>query len=211
MPDPNLASGSNSASEPNPVSQPKPASEQTAPDAGHMPMTEEMDSAKWRLPPILPVLVAAAAIVIVLGIFAFVTSRPLAVGKILSITSVEQVSKDSVLVAINAEVKNVSKKPVFIKEIEAELAPAANAQDQSILRDEAAPATDYDRYFQAYPALAQNKIEPLRRETKLQPGETAQGMIIVGFPVNQQAFDQRKSLNLLITLYDHSVPVKIKQ
>ncbi len=70
---------------------------------------------------------------------------------------------------------------------------------------------DYDRYFQAYPALAQNKIEPLRRETKIQPGQTIQGMVIVGFPVNQQTFDQRKSLKVLVTFYDHATPLKMQQ
>jgi hypothetical protein len=209
MPDPSLASGSNPA-ESNPAPEnPQPPSS-TAPDAGHVPMTEEMDSAKWRLPPALPVLLAAVALAIVIAIFTFATSRPVAVGKILSITSAEQLSKDSTLVAINAEVKNTSKEPVTIHEIHVELTPPASAADQSVLRDEAASAVDYERYFQAYPALAQNKMEPLRRETKIQPGETVQGTLIVGFPVNQQSFDDRKSLQLLITLYDHSVPVKIQ-
>jgi len=209
MPDPSLASGSNPVPEPNPVSEPTPAPSFPQ-DAGHMPMTEELDSAKWRLPPALPVLIAALALAVIVTIFAFVMSRPLAVGKILNVTSVEQVSKDSTLVAINAEVKNVSKEALTIHEIHVELTPPASAQDQSVLRDEAASAVDYDRYFQAYPSLAQSRMEPLRRETKIQPGETVQGMMIVGFPVNQQTFDQRKSLKILITLYDHSVPAKIE-
>ena len=29
-------------------------------DAGHVPMGEEMDSARWTLPPIVPVAIAAA-------------------------------------------------------------------------------------------------------------------------------------------------------
>ena len=209
MPDPSLASGSNPVPESNPVSQPKPGAS-VPQDAGHMPMTEELDSAKWRLPPALPVLIAAVALAVIVAIFAFVMSRPLAVGKILSVTSAEQLSKDSMLVAINAEVKNVSKEALTIHEIHVELTAPANAQDQSTLQDEAASAIDYDRYIQAYPSLAQNRMEPLRRETKIQPGETVQGMMIVGFPVNQQAFDHRKSLKVLITLYDHSVPVKIQ-
>lgn len=194
----------------NPVEEPKPASDPTPVDAGHMPMTEEMDSAKWRLPPILPVAVAAVAVALIVGIFILVMGRPSGSGQILNITGVEQVTKDSMLVAVNVAVKNVSKEPVIIKSIYVEMTPAAGAPDQSILRDEAASAVDYDRYFQAYPALAQNKIDPLRPDTKLQRGETQQGMVIVGFPVNQDAFDKRKSLQVLITFYDHSVPVKIQ-
>jgi hypothetical protein len=211
MPDPSLASGSNPASEPNPVSEPKPASPSPAQDAGHMPMTEEMDSAKWRLPPALPVLGSALVLAVVVVTLVFVLSRPVAVGKVLSVTSVEQLSKASILVAVNAEVSNVSKEPLTIQQIHVQLTPPANAADQSILQDEAAPAVDYDRYFQAYPALAQNQMEPLRRETKILPGQTVQGMVIVGFPVNQQTFDQRKSLRVMIALYDHATPVKIQQ
>src|SRR5579859_259882 len=194
-----------------PAEEPRPASDSPPVNAGHMPMTEEMDSAKWRLPPILPVTVAAVAVALVLGIFILVMGRPSGTGKILNVTGVEQVTKDSMLVAVNVAVKNVSKEPVTIKSIYVEMTPAAGAPDQSILRDEAASAVDYDRYFQAYPALAQNKMDPLRPDTKLQPGETQQGMVIVGFPVNQEAFDKRKSLQALITFYDHSVPVKIQQ
>ena len=205
MPDPSPAS------DPNPASEPQPAAQSVPTDAGHMPMTEEMDSAKWRLPPLAPVLVAAAIVAIVVALFTFVLGRPLAVGKILDVTTAEQMTKDSVLVAINIEVTNVSRQPVIIKDIHVEMAPAANAQEQSVLQDEAASALDHDRYFQAYPALAQNKIDPLRPETRLQPGETQRGRVIVNFPVNQQAFDQRKSLKVVINLYDHSVPVKIQQ
>jgi hypothetical protein len=172
-------------------------------------MTEELDSAKWRLPPVVPVLLSGLVMAIVIAILVFALSRPLAAGKVLNITTAEQLSKDSVLVALNAEVKNVSKDPLTIHEIHVELTPGGEGNPAALM-DEAAPAVDYDRYFQAYPGLAENKIEPLRRETKLQPGETVQGMVIVGFSVNQQTFDQRKSLKLLITFYDHSTPVKIQ-
>ena len=37
------------------------------PDAGHIPMTEEMDSARWTLPPIVPLLIAAAAVALAAG------------------------------------------------------------------------------------------------------------------------------------------------
>jgi hypothetical protein len=176
-----------------------------------MPMTEEMDSAKWRLPPALPVLGSGLVLAVVVVTLVFVLSRPVAVGKVLSVTSAEQLSKASILLAINAEVRNVSKEPLTIQQIHVEVTPPSNAADQSILQDEAAPAVDYDRYFQAYPTLAQNQMEPLRRETKILPGQTVQGMVIVGFPINQQTFDQRKSLRVMVALYDHATPVKIQQ
>jgi hypothetical protein len=196
---------------------PDPAPEAAPPDAApedityYRSTTEEMDSARWRLPPALPVIAAALAVGLGVAIFTFVLGRPLATGEILHVIGVEQASKDSVLVVINVSLKNVSKNAVFIKDIQAEMAPAADAKDQTVLKDEAASAVDYPRYFQAYPALAQNDTEALRPETRLQPGETQQGIIIVEFPVNQEGFDKRKSLAVVITLYDHSAPIRIQQ
>jgi len=200
-----------SAPEPQPVQQPKPPAQAVPVDAGHIPITEELDSAKWRLPPLLPVVISGLALALIVGIFAWIFSRPLASGQILTVTSTEQVTKDSVLVGLNVAVKNVSKGPLYIKRIHAEMTPgSAKTQDQSVMNDDAASASDFDRYFQAYPTLAQNKMEPLRPETKLQPGESQQGMVIVSFPVNQQAFNELQSLRVVIDFYDHSVPAKIQ-
>jgi hypothetical protein len=166
---------------------------------------------------LLPVVISGLALVLIVAVFAWFFSRPLATGQILTVTSAEQVTKDAVLVGLNVAVKNVSKGPLYIKRIHAEMTPGANqqngagkTQDQSVMNDDAASASDFDRYFQAYPTLAQNKMEPLRPETKLQPGENQQGMVIVSFPVNQQAFNQRQSLRVVIDFYDHSVPAKIQ-
>lgn len=196
-----------SAPEPQPVQEPKPVSYAPV-DAGQMPLTEEMDSAKWRLPPLLPVVISGLVLALIVGVFAFIFSRPLATGQILTVTSAEQVTKDSVLVGVNVNVKNVSKGPLYIKRIHAEMTPGQS--QQPVLEDDAASAVDFDRYFQAYPTLAQNRMEPLRPETKLEPGESQQGMVIVSFPVGQQAFNQRQSLRVLIDFYDHSVPAKLQ-
>ena len=206
-----------SAPETQPIQEPKPPPSAVPVDAGHMPLTEEMDSAKWRLPPFLPVVISGLVLALIVGAFAWFLSRPLATGQILNVTSAEQVTKDSVLVGMNVSVKNVSKGPLYIKRIHAEMTPAANlqngagkSQDESVMQDDAASAVDFDRYFQAYPTLAQNKMEPLRPETELQPGESQEGMVIVSFPVNQQSFSQRQSLRVVIDFYDHSVPAKIQ-
>lgn len=199
-----------SAPETSPLEEPKPAPKRTSSDAGHLPLTEEMDSAKWRLPPVLPVVASALVLALVFGIFAWIFTRPVATGQILTVNSAEQATRDSVLVGLNVTVKNVSKDVLYIKTIHAEMMPAGQNNDESLLKDDAASAVDFDRYFEAYPALAQNKMEPLRPETKLQPGESQQGMVIVAFRVNQQAFNQRQSLRVLIDFYNHSIPAKLQ-
>src|SRR6185312_17315276 len=45
-------------------------------DAGHVPMTEELDSARWNLPPVVPVLIAAAVLAVILGLYLVGSKKP---------------------------------------------------------------------------------------------------------------------------------------
>ena len=42
----------------------------------------------------------------------------------------------------------------------------------------------------------------LQVETKIPPGGTQEGTVIVGFPVTKQAFEQRQSLSVTLDAYD---------
>src|SRR5947209_19121880 len=71
---------------------PPPSPKPEAPDAGHVPMTEEMDSAKWSLPPIVPVLIALALVAIAVAIYTVHGTRfvPRPNGKVVGVTVAEQ-------------------------------------------------------------------------------------------------------------------------
>src|SRR3954469_22337570 len=93
------------------------------PDAGHIPMTEEMDSAKWSLPPVVPVLIALAIVAIVIAIYTVhgVKFVPRPNGRIIGVTVAEQRSESQiapaesrVLVAVQVSVNNPSEKPVYV-------------------------------------------------------------------------------------------------
>src|SRR5437762_13269204 len=45
-------------------------------DAGHVPMGEEMDSARWTLPPIVPVAISAAVLGIILTSYLLASKKP---------------------------------------------------------------------------------------------------------------------------------------
>jgi hypothetical protein len=68
-------------------------------------------------------------------------------------------------------------------------------------------AIDFDRYFQAFPALKNGTQPALPPETKIQPGESTSRTIIVAFPVTLDVFNQRKSVSVVIWPYDQTVPV----
>jgi hypothetical protein len=76
---------------------------------------------------------------------------------------------------------------------------------------EAVSAVDFDRYYQAFPGLKQNAQPALAPEDKLQPGQEVRRTVMVSFPVNLDAFNQRKSVSVVIQPYDQPVPVTLSK
>ncbi len=66
---------------------------------------------------------------------------------------------------------------------------------------------DFDRYYQAFPALKENAQPPLVTEAKLLPGAEQRGTIIVSFPVTKDTVDKRKSVVVTIQPYDQPLAV----
>jgi hypothetical protein len=177
-----------------------------APDAGHVPMGEEFDRAKWTLPPWQPVAIALAIVgVIVLVVVWQLSLKPLAVGSIDDVTAV-QLPGDSVLVAVQVTVTNPGRKALWIHNLKGRL-----KTDKGEFSDDAASPVDFERYFQGFPELGHHAIDPLKVETKIQPGATERGMIIVSFPVNMETFDKRQALSVIIEPYDQRAVVITKQ
>jgi hypothetical protein len=143
-------------------------------------------------------MIAVALVAITVAVIAFVyRAQPSATGKITKVAAAAQ--GDSVMVAIQLKFDNVTDSRLWIKSIESELETA----DGKKYTDSAAPAVDMDRYLQAFPALAEGKIDPLKEEMKIMPRGSLAGMIIVSFPVEKAAFDARKSLSVKMGFYDH--------
>lgn len=172
-------------------------------DAGHVPITEELDSAKWTLPPIVPVLIALAAVAIIVALVSFVNRpTPAASGEITDVQAVEMTGSKgdkTMLVALNVKLRNTTDRTLYIKTVYGELSTPGTSEP---IRDEAASFVDFDRYYAGYPDLKQNAIDPLKPETKIRPGAEASGRIIVMFPVSREQFDARKSIAVRLDLYD---------
>ena len=183
----------------------KPAAPATPPDARHLPMGEEMDSARRTLPPILPVLVAAVVIAVLLGMYSRQAAKP---GTTAAITGVGAVAlpEDKVLVVVHVRLENLADKPLVLQNAKARL-EVGSGSEAGMLEDEAASVVDHDRYFQAFPDLAVYRIAPLRLEERIAPGATQEGMVLFAFPVSRDSFDQRKSLTLTLNLYDRTALV----
>lgn len=206
-------------SQPGQPTKPEPPSKPASPpDAGHLPMSEEMDSARRTLPPVLPVVAAAAVIAVLVFLVSRQTSKPSTTGAITRVVAAELPApppepaakrgttpatpepEKSVMVVVHLRVENKSERPLILRKIGARLeVPAGEIEE-----DQAASAVDHDRYLQAYPDLLPHKIAALPPETRIAPGAQQEGMVMFAFPVSRESFDQRKPLTVTIELYDRT-------
>jgi len=177
-----------------------PASSQQATD---FRIGEEFGTAKKNLPPARIVLIGVAIVIVVGALVAFMQrAQPSATGSIHQMVSVEIPNQGSVMVALNVSFQNNGAKPFWIHTIKAELETASGT-----FSDDAAAPVDFDRYYQAFPALKQHAIAPLLHEAKITPGGQLQGTVIFSFPVTPDAFANRKVLKVIIQPYDQPAPL----
>ena len=187
---------------------PLPPSAPTATPSNETPKTdfnigEEFGTAKKNLPPVKILLIGVALILVAWGI-AGLLQRPKtsATGSIDQVVSVEVPNQNLVLVAINVAFQNKGTKPFWIHTIKADVETTGG----NFSSDAASPA-DFDRYYQAFPALKQYAIAPLQREAKVLPGGQIAGTSVVSFPITADAFAARKSLRVTIQPYDQPAPL----
>jgi hypothetical protein len=168
---------------------------------------EEYGTAKKNLPPIKIVVIPLVIIGVIAAIVAL-AQRPKssATGSIGDVVSVEVPDQNTTMVAINVSVQNHGKKSYRIQSIQAAL-DAGTGQ----FTDDAASAVDFERYFQALPALKAHALTPLIPEAKIDAGGEASGTVIVSFPVTPDVFASRKSLTVTIQPYDQAIPLVLKK
>jgi hypothetical protein len=190
---------------PNPPSNPPdatPAAEPPAassPNFGKFSISEEMDSAKWTLPPIVPLLIGLVLVAILVVVVVFSNrDKPSASLAITKVVSAPQ--EDNTMVAMQIKIENQINGPLWIKGIRAELETA----DGKKYTDSAAPGMDGPRYMQAFPVLEEAKADWLKEELKIPSKTSFTGVAIFSYPVAKALFDGRKQLKLHIQLYDRA-------
>jgi hypothetical protein len=197
-----------------PAPPPTPPAQQPAPptvaaaSAGKGPtinIGEEYGTAKKNLPPARIVLIAIGAVLVVVAIASFLKrATPQASGSLDNVAAVQIPEQNSTMVALTFTLHNTSDKTLYVHTLEGKLqAPSGDVTADAV------SAIDFDRYFQAFPALKNGAQAALPPETKIQPGESITRTIIVAFPVTLDVFNQRKSVSVVIWPYDQTVPVTL--
>ena len=182
-----------------PEPQPNAAGDQSKFDIG-----EEYGTARKNLPPAGILAICIAIVLVIVAVYSLThRAHALSSGTIDDVTAVDVPGQNMVMVAINITVQNNADKPSWIHTIHATLDTGKAKFD-----DDASPAVDAQRYFQAFPALKQHAIAFLMPEARLDPKSKTSGMMVVSFPVTQDVFNARKSLTVTVTPYDE-LPVVI--
>lgn len=161
-------------------------------------ISEEYGTARKNLPPAGILAICVAVVVIIAGIYAAThRAHPLSSGSVDDIVAVPVPGQEMVMVAVNVSVQNNEDNPTVIRAIQA----SADVNGKKV-EDEASPAVDAQRYFQAMPELKQHALQLLSTQTRIQPRSKTSGTIVVSFPVSAEAFAARKSLTVTIAPYD---------
>jgi hypothetical protein len=167
---------------------------------------EEYGTARKNLPPAGILAICIAVVLVIVAAYSLThRAHALSSGSIDDVTAVAVTGQDMVMVAINVTVHNNAEKPSWIHTIQATL---DTGKDK--FTDDASPAVDAQRYFQAFPALKQHAIAFLMPEARLDAQSKVSGTIVVSFPVKEDVFNARKSLTVTVTPYDE-LPVVISK
>jgi hypothetical protein len=188
-----------------PPTPPAPAGPPAIPAGPTINIGEEYGTAKKNLPPAKIVLIAIGVVAVVVLIASFLKrATPQASGSLDNVAAVQIPDQSSTMVALTFTLHNTSDKTLYVHTLQGSLKSAGGDSTA-----DAVSAVDFDRYFQAFPALKSGAQPALPPETKIQPGESVTRSIIVAFPVALDVFNQRKSVGVVIWPYDQTVPVTL--
>jgi hypothetical protein len=184
---------------------PNPPAAPAAPAGPTINIGEEYGTAKKNLPPAKIVLIAIGAVLVVVLIASFLKrAKPQAGGSLDNVVAVEIPGQGSTMVALTFTLLNTSDKILYVHSVQSSL--KSTSGDSTA---DAVSAVDFDRYFQAFPALKAGAQPALPPETKIQPGKAVTRTVIVAFPVTLDTFNQRHSVSVIVWPYDQTVPVTL--
>jgi len=185
---------------PTPPVQPEPPA---APPGPTINIGEEYGTAKKNLPPAKIVLIAVGTVLVIVLFASFLKrAKPQASGTLDNVTAVEIPAQSSVMVALTFTIHNTSDKSLYVRAIQSSIkAPSGDATADAV------STVDFDRYFQAFPALKNGAEPALSPEAEIKPGESVARTIIVAYPKTLDAFNQRQSISVIIWPYNETVPV----
>jgi hypothetical protein len=110
-------------------------------------------------------------------------------------------SQDDLYVLTTLHIVNPLKFPIFIKDFTGTLITA----DGQLINSSAIQKGDLPDLYTAFPNVKKLASTPLYRDTTIPPGQSAEGMVILHFSADKDAWAYRKSANVSVDFY-HQPP-----
>jgi hypothetical protein len=114
-----------------------------------------------------------------------------------SMVVANQRAEDNLYVLATLRIDDRLHVPLFLKDFTATLTTAEGEEVTS----SAVEQHDLDAVYTSFPEVKALATTPLLRETMINPGNSAEGMVLLRFPVTQDVWDRRRSATLNIELY----------
>jgi hypothetical protein len=108
-------------------------------------------------------------------------------------------SQDILYVLATVRIDNHLKIPLTIEDLSGTVTPLDNNTDPTTVP--AIQKMDLDNAYMAFPALKPLSGPPLLRESSIEPGGHAEGMVLLNFPLTEADWNQRKSATVSISFY----------
>jgi hypothetical protein len=106
-------------------------------------------------------------------------------------------AQDDLYVLTTLRVEDRLNLPLFIKDFTATLTSA----DGQEFTTSAVEKNDLDNVYTSFPQVKALATSPLLRDTLIDPGQSAEGMILLHFPVARSVWDHRRTAFLNVDLY----------
>jgi hypothetical protein len=114
-----------------------------------------------------------------------------------SIIVANQHAEDALYVLTTLRIDDRLHLPLFLKDFTATLTTAEGEE----ITTSAVEKLDLENLYTTFPALKPLSSEPLLRDTMISPGQSAEGMILLHFPVTKEVWDHRRTAVLNVDLY----------
>jgi hypothetical protein len=114
-----------------------------------------------------------------------------------SIVVASQHAEDDLYVLTTLRIDDRLRLPLFLKDFTATL----TTSDGQEITTSATEKDDLATVYTSFPAIKPLATEPLLRETMIAPGQSAEGMILLHFPVTKAVWDSRRTAVLNVDLY----------
>jgi len=114
-----------------------------------------------------------------------------------TIVVANQHAEDDLYVLTTLRIDDRLHLPLFLKDFTATLTSADGEQ----ITTSAIEKQDLDTVYTSFPDVKALATEPLLRDTMISPGQSAEGMILLHFPVTKDVWDKRRNAVLNVDLY----------